>query len=75
MDQDGCTAEFTRSELERFLKTNQLLLLDKLRSESALDAAQLAGLSRCPYCPFAGIIENPGGSPYPRRVSRLTVRH
>lgn len=59
MDQDGCTAPFSDKECERFLKPNQIQLLEKLRSESALDAAGIAGLVKCPYCPWACVIENP----------------
>lgn len=59
MDQDGCTVPFTDAECARFLKPNQISLLEKLRSEKALDAAGIAGLAKCPYCPWACVIDNP----------------
>lgn len=59
MDQDGCPAHFTASECARFLGPKQLSLLEKLRSEKALDSADLEGLSKCPHCPWACVIENP----------------
>lgn len=60
MDQDGCKAAFSDKECEKFLKANQIALLEKLRSEKELDAAGLLGLVKCPYCPWACVIENPG---------------
>lgn len=59
MHEDGCTALFPVSECIRFLKLPQLELLDKLRSEQAIDLAELAGLAKCPHCPWACIIDNP----------------
>lgn len=64
MDGGGCTANFTDEECKRFLKPAQILLLDKLRSEKAVDDAALEGLTKCPFCPWACVIENPGeGAP------------
>jgi hypothetical protein len=59
MDADGCKAVFTDAECARFLKPNQISLLEKLRSEKALDEAGIVGLVKCPYCPWACVIDNP----------------
>lgn len=60
MDQSGCKAPFTDAVLSTFMKTPQLLLLEKIRSEKAVEAAGLAGLSYCPHCSFGCVIDNPG---------------
>lgn len=60
MDQDGCTASFSDATLQTFLKTPQMLLLEKIRTEKAVEAAGLAGLSYCPHCSFGCVIDNPG---------------
>lgn len=39
-----------------------MLLLEKIRSEKAVEAAGLAGLSYCPHCSFGCVIDNPGTS-------------
>lgn len=59
MDQDGCTAQFTASELARCLTQGQLDMLERFRSEKAIDLAELEGLSKCPHCPWACVIEDP----------------
>lgn len=60
MDQDGCTAAFSDETLSKILKTPQMLLLEKIRSEKAVRAAGLADLSYCPHCSFGCVIDNPG---------------
>lgn len=60
MDQNGCIAPFSDGVLVTFLKTPQMLLLEKIRSERAVEAAGLAGLSYCPHCSFGCVIDNPG---------------
>ena len=59
MHEDGCKALFTASECNRFLQPPQLALLERLRSETAIDLAELAGLAKCPHCPWACIVDNP----------------
>lgn len=60
MDQDGCTVPFTDTECLKFLKAPQLVLLEKIRSEKAVGAAGIAGLSYCPHCSYGCVIENAG---------------
>lgn len=60
MDQDGCQAIFTPEEYRKFMKPPQVLLLDKIRSERAVEAANIEGISYCPHCPYGCVIENPG---------------
>lgn len=60
MHQDGCTAPFSDDVLSTFLNTPQILLLEKIRSEKAVEAAGLAGMSFCPHCSFGYVIDNPG---------------
>lgn len=60
MDAEGCVLPFTQSELERCLGQAQLELLDRLRSEKAIEGAMIEGLAKCPYCPWAVVIEDPG---------------
>ena len=62
MDAEGCVLPFTQSELERCLGQAQLELLDRLRSEKAIEGAMIEGLAKCPYCPWAVVIEDPGES-------------
>ena len=58
MDGDGCPALFDDSELKRVLKPSLFELYEKLRSEKAIEAAELEGLETCPFCPYALVIEN-----------------
>ncbi|ORY86653.1 hypothetical protein BCR35DRAFT_277479 [Leucosporidium creatinivorum] len=54
-----CGAEFTESEARRFLPKATLELLHKIRMEKEVDEAGLEGLEKCPFCPYAAVIENP----------------
>lgn len=48
-----CTAEFLRSEMQRFLNDKELDQLDRLRQDTEL--AEVDGLVKCPFCDFAAI--------------------
>ena len=60
MNADGCGLSFTQSELERCLRQPQLDLLSRLRTDEAIEAAMIKGLTKCPYCPWAIVIEDSG---------------
>lgn len=53
---EGCV--FTESELSRFLPESSITALHKTRMEKEIDEANLLGLSKCPFCPYACVIEN-----------------
>ncbi|GAA6060234.1 hypothetical protein JCM10212_003474 [Sporobolomyces blumeae] len=58
MSVSGCTSTFPESEAVKFLPYKTLETLHKIRQEKELDLAELPGLEKCPFCPFAYIIEN-----------------
>ncbi|KAG8881459.1 hypothetical protein FRB98_004298 [Tulasnella sp. 332] len=58
MDQSGCKLEFPQSELERFLDTKALELLDRIRADKAVAECGFESLDECPFCDFKCIIEN-----------------
>ncbi|KAA8905002.1 hypothetical protein FN846DRAFT_779179 [Sphaerosporella brunnea] len=55
MDGSGCRAEFTRSEIARFLDSKAIMALSKLQQEEALRVAAIDGLVQCPFCDYAEI--------------------
>ncbi|GAA5882864.1 hypothetical protein JCM3774_006319 [Rhodotorula dairenensis] len=59
MATDGCTATFPESELVKCLPRKTLGALHKIKQEKEVDEAGIEGLAKCPFCPFAMIIENP----------------
>ncbi|KAL8292191.1 hypothetical protein RQP46_001657 [Phenoliferia psychrophenolica] len=54
-----CPAFFPETEAARFLPRSQLAALQKLRQQAEIDEAGLAGLEKCPWCPFAMCIDDP----------------
>ncbi|GAA5944602.1 E3 ubiquitin-protein ligase RNF216 [Sporobolomyces koalae] len=58
MSTSGCPATFPDSEIVKFLRRKSRDALHKIRQEKEIDSAQLEGLEKCPFCPFACIIEN-----------------
>ncbi|KAG8984634.1 hypothetical protein FRB90_005194, partial [Tulasnella sp. 427] len=58
MDQDGCQLEFAAAEIDRFLDSKAVGLLEKIKAERAVTDACLEGLEECPFCDFKCIIEN-----------------
>lgn len=75
MDQDGCNAAFSDDVLSRILKTPQMLLLEKIRTEKAVQAAGLDDLSNCPHCSFGCVIDNPGKSVNPATFCEEKTAH
>ena len=59
MDQSGCKAIFTDSELERFLDEKMLSLYHRIKQTKEIEAAGLDGLEECPFCDYKVVIENP----------------
>ncbi|BGP26488.1 zinc finger, C6HC-type protein [Rhodotorula toruloides] len=59
MSTDGCTAFFPDTEMTKCLSIKTLETLHKIKQEKEIDAAELEGLEKCPFCPFAMIIESP----------------
>lgn len=56
----GCLALFPESELSKCLSTKSLAALHKIRMEKEVDSALAAdSLDKCPFCPFACIIDRP----------------
>ncbi|GAA6006084.1 hypothetical protein JCM11491_002026 [Sporobolomyces phaffii] len=58
MSTSGCQATFPESEIVKFLPRKSRSALHKIRQEKEIDLAELDGLEKCPFCPFAYIIEN-----------------
>ncbi|MBW0497127.1 hypothetical protein O181_036842 [Austropuccinia psidii MF-1] len=59
MDSSQCDTLFTKSELRKVLPDKHLKKLNEIEFEKSLDLANLEGLEKCPFCPWAVIIENP----------------
>ncbi|KAG5635251.1 hypothetical protein H0H81_011937 [Sphagnurus paluster] len=59
MDQSGCTALISTSELQRFLPPKLMELYERVKQRKELDSAGLEGLEECPFCDWAVVIENP----------------
>ncbi|GAA5869075.1 hypothetical protein JCM3774_002467 [Rhodotorula dairenensis] len=53
----ACTASFAPIELKRAVPHKLLDKLDDLQLQVELDRAGLAGLEKCPFCPFAAVID------------------
>lgn len=56
---DGCDGTFSAPEIHRFLPQSTLEALAKIKEDREIEQAELAGLTKCPFCPFAVVIENP----------------
>ncbi|KAF5376136.1 hypothetical protein D9615_007703 [Tricholomella constricta] len=62
MDQSGCTAEISPSELRRCLPTKTIELWERVKQRRDLESAGLDNLLYCPFCDWACIIsENDAG--------------
>ncbi|BGP57064.1 hypothetical protein JCM8202v2_004702 [Rhodotorula sphaerocarpa] len=59
MSTDGCSATFPESELVKCLSSKTLGALHKIKQEKEVDEAAIEGLVKCPFCPYAMIMENP----------------
>jgi TRIAD3 protein (E3 ubiquitin-protein ligase RNF216) len=59
MDQSGCKAEIPAHELRRFLPQKLLELWERVKQRKEVEAAQLEGLTECPFCEWRCVIENP----------------
>ncbi|GAA5986247.1 hypothetical protein JCM10908_006472 [Rhodotorula pacifica] len=59
MSTDVCPATFPESELVKCLPRKTLGALHKIKQEKEVDEAEIEGLAKCPFCPFAMIIDNP----------------
>jgi hypothetical protein len=57
MSTSGCQATFPDSEIVKFLSRKSREALHKIRQEKEIESASIAGLEKCPFCPFALIIE------------------
>ena len=57
MDGSGCKAEFTRTQIYRFLDEKMIDLLERLQQQDELRSANLANLETCPFCDYAAICE------------------
>ncbi|KAL8290442.1 hypothetical protein RQP46_002700 [Phenoliferia psychrophenolica] len=56
---EACKAVYPESETSKFLPATTQAALHKLKQEKELDAAEIEGLAKCPFCPYAQIIDNP----------------
>ncbi|KPV73730.1 uncharacterized protein RHOBADRAFT_38348 [Rhodotorula graminis WP1] len=59
MSTSGCSAKFLEREYPSFLSRKSIAALHRIKQEKEIDEAALEGLEKCPFCPFAMIIENP----------------
>ena len=59
MDQSGCKALFTDSELERFLEPKLLSLYHRVKQMKEIEEANLEGLEECPFGEYKVVIDNP----------------
>ncbi|GJN87340.1 hypothetical protein Rhopal_000289-T1 [Rhodotorula paludigena] len=48
---------FTRIELKRTVRAELLDALAAIETEEAVEAADLPGLEKCPFCPFAAVVD------------------
>ncbi|KAG8784528.1 hypothetical protein FRC15_003122 [Serendipita sp. 397] len=58
MNQDDCTTEFGRAQLEQCLPEKLLGLYDRVKQDDDIAAACLEGLEECPFCDYKCVIEN-----------------
>ncbi|CAH7681841.1 hypothetical protein PPACK8108_LOCUS14499 [Phakopsora pachyrhizi] len=58
MDKSGCDSRFSYAELRKILSRQVLKKLDEIEMENSMDSAQIEGLEKCPFCPFAIIFES-----------------
>jgi len=54
----GCNFSFTPSEMAKFLPKKTLEYFQKRQQEEELNQVDIPGLEKCPFCPYAVIIEN-----------------
>ncbi|GAA5884404.1 hypothetical protein JCM6882_005235 [Rhodosporidiobolus microsporus] len=54
----GCTETIATGDLKRLLPRKLIRKLEVVETENELDAAGLDGLYKCPFCPFAAIIDD-----------------
>ncbi|KAM0755017.1 hypothetical protein T439DRAFT_322072 [Meredithblackwellia eburnea MCA 4105] len=57
MNTDGCTSSFPETQIA-YLPAKTLELLEKLKTQRSVEMAEIDGLAKCPFCPYAYIIEN-----------------
>ena len=50
---DGCSATFSHTQREKFLDEGLTKAIDRLEMEAVLNIANVAGLTTCPFCPYA----------------------
>ncbi|KAH0545580.1 hypothetical protein FGG08_000411 [Glutinoglossum americanum] len=55
MDGSGCTAEFSRQQIQRFLDDKTLSALERIQQDDEIRMAELDGLTKCPFCDFGAI--------------------
>ena len=55
MDMSGCSAIFSRRQLQRFLSERNFAKLESLQQDEDVQAAGLDGLHECPFCNFKAI--------------------
>ncbi|KAI0155027.1 hypothetical protein GGR57DRAFT_491923 [Xylariaceae sp. FL1272] len=53
MSMDGCLAEFSRDQKNRFLDRKLETALDRIEQEAMLRMAGIENLETCPFCPYA----------------------
>ena len=58
MDQSGCKALFSESELSRFLDEKLMALYHRVKQTKEIEAAGLEGLEECPFCEYKVVIDN-----------------
>ncbi|ORY75997.1 hypothetical protein BCR35DRAFT_267719 [Leucosporidium creatinivorum] len=58
MSVDGCASSFPEAEAERVLPPITMAALHKIKQEKEVDLADLEGLEKCPFCPFAMVLDN-----------------
>ncbi|GJN92531.1 hypothetical protein Rhopal_005561-T1 [Rhodotorula paludigena] len=58
MSTSGCASTFPEIEIVKCVSRKTLAALHKIKQEKEVDEAALEGLEKCPFCPFAMIIEN-----------------
>jgi len=54
----GCNFAFMPSELAKFLPKKTLEYFQKRQQEEEINQVDIPGLEKCPFCPYAVIIEN-----------------
>ncbi|KAJ3244056.1 hypothetical protein HDU78_011536 [Chytriomyces hyalinus] len=57
LDSSGCKFMFPRTEIERFLNPQVLAGYNRLCQEESLRVAEIHGLTTCPFCDYAVILQ------------------